>query len=241
MATSLPPHESRRLFKNSGRKFFRRRAINSASCPRDGLPALTNNPMETEMGLHYVNKLLLLDERELPLTPAAATFPELEAAVVAECSAEFEGAEDPEFEDTGFPEYELLGIASERFNRSSLHDGNYAEPTWLQDAGWDATVEDVFKWTGCGSHAQLDPHADGQQGFEDRMRSEILQHISAAQYGQAGDLCHALAGFQKSGGLPGFRDAYHMTTGGEDDLLDYRRQNHGPGQRILAEIAFVWD
>lgn len=185
------------------------------------------------MGLHYVNKCILLDEQELD-GALAADFDALEQKVQAECASLFE-------EEDSFPVYEYLGFTSERFDRTAIAGADYAEPEFLApEHDWWANVTYVASQLGGLPEEELAGLPGGGLRFEASLRSRLEQLVRQGDYQGAQALCVLLDGIKRSG-LPGFREEDNMTMGGDADALDFRSGNHGTGSRIVAEIAFVWD
>ena len=185
------------------------------------------------MGLHYVNKCVLLDEHDIDGLAEVGDFETFAQMVEAACAEEF----SPEMD---FPEYQYLGTVSERFDSAQAKEADYAEPHFLDGgAGWNANLGGIAACAGLSDEA-LKSLEGGAARFEADTRHEIQRMLEARDYTQAQSLCGALLGLQRSG-LPGFRDGLDMSYGGDNEALDCRVQNHGPGRRILAEFAFVHD
>ncbi|SEK10256.1 hypothetical protein MAA5396_04846 [Marinovum algicola] len=82
--------------------------------------------------------------------------------------------------------------------------------------------------------------ADTAQGLiEPRLRALICKHVMAGEDGAADNLHSALASPGECG-LPGVLDRASFSDGGDEMLHDFHTEDHGPGTRILAEIAFNW-
>ena len=195
------------------------------------------------MGRHYVNKCLLLDEQEVGM-PLFNDFGLCERSVRAKCDGDFGPLTEEElrgFDSYPYPDYELLGIASERFDRTVIYGDNYARPRFLRhgDAWWPNLAR-IFKGLGRLSDEDLSVLKSDGPSFEAKIRSQIIQQVAEDNFAGAQRLCDVLAGLRWTD-LPCFRHASNMSTTGDDDAIDYRSEDFGTGTRVLAEIAFVWE
>lgn len=191
------------------------------------------------MGLHYVSKCLLVDERDYSPN-FAQEFPEFfwltddlscRAADYAERHAGLGDAS----------EVEILGCVSERFNTSEFENSDF-------DGNWGVTGQDWVTClaTGLTSLTRLDREIVEEilAGETDAARSaplkaQVQKMIEEGEYGYAKRLLSALEGL-KSSGLPGFESMEELTCGGRDAAHDMRQGTYPPGSRMLVEIAFVW-
>ena len=188
------------------------------------------------MGGYCINKALLLDEKEIEEYSGwqSDSFEEL-----WEAAAEFAGDRLGNWE---YPWVETIGCASERFNTSKFVSCDKRSLWAKQDPDWTETLMAFFTSLGrvdhhIAAHFLKDPDAD-------RLIQDITSQIGSAlgkeDFWEARALVTAVENLRLAG-LPCFRDAYHLTSGGNDEGYDLRNRDWGAGRRVIVEIAFVWD
>ena len=185
------------------------------------------------MGNITINKGLLLDERDLDGLPHAG-LESLAERIHDHLVNEFE-AED------GWPLLEILGVASERFGATHCFPFEDARPQWIAATGnvRSALLAECQRLGLPDPEALLDMAHTAQGAIETRLRARICEHVMAGEDGAAENLLCALAGLGESG-LPGVLDRTSFSDAGDEMLHDFRTADHGPGTRLLAEIAFNW-
>lgn len=182
------------------------------------------------MGNYTVSKGILLDERDFK----GASYVSLEELA--------EKIHDPlreEFEsERGWPDLEILGIASERFGATHIFGFKNAGPQWIDPKGdFNSFLVAEYKRLGLP-----DPEAilsANPATVELLLQQKICEQVRVGAYGYAEKLISALSDIF-SVGLPGIREACHFCEIGDEDLFDFRDANHQPGTRLLAEISFTW-
>ncbi len=184
------------------------------------------------MGNITINKGLLLDERDLDGRPHAG-LESLAERIHDHLALELE----PE----DWPLLEILGVASERFGATHCFPFDNARPRWISATGdvRSALLAECRRLGLPDSEALLEMADTAPGAIAPRLRAGVCAHVMAGEDGAAQNLLCALAGLGKSG-LPGVLDRASFSNAGDETLHDFRSADHGPGTRLLAEIAFNW-
>lgn len=189
------------------------------------------------MGMHYVNKLLLLNESDIMVKGQS---PETSFADLWELAEEHGSMYQSEYE---FPLCSVLGFTSERFDETILWD-DYCEPNWLsENATWDQNLLCVFQSSGGLDEATALEflQTNDMQAVTSKLESQAQSYLQNKDYYDSGKLLQTLHSLQGRD-LPGFQPGFHFTQGGDDDSLDMRcDEKTGTGSRVLLELAFLWD
>ena len=188
------------------------------------------------MGGYCINKALLLDEREIE-EYADWQFDSFEG--LWEAAAEFAGDRLGNWDN---PWVETIGCTSERFNTSEFISCE-KHSLWVeQDRDWTETLTNIFKSLGSVEHQIAARFLNNPD--QDRLIQDITAQIESAihqeNFCNARALVTALENLRLAG-LPCFRNAYQLTSGGNDDAYDLRNKDWGAGRRVIVEIAFVWE
>lgn len=185
------------------------------------------------MGNDLRYKGLLLDEADFAL-PLDCDMARLVEAVEAYCMAEF----SDEFDH---PSLEVLGVASERFEATSVWPSDGSRAFWIKP---DIGFRDIF--LGVARELEIpgplvsEAMETGRtEDIETYLKDQIRAHLDARNYYEAESLMQYLPTLQPAG-LPGVKGSGAFDTRGEDIIVDYRVHNYGAGRRILVEIAFNW-
>ncbi|WP_281969151.1 hypothetical protein [Roseovarius nanhaiticus] len=188
------------------------------------------------MGRYYVNKGLLLDERDIPDRRHTTKITDLAASLRDHISFECPQSED------GFPQFEVLGITSERLDRSWLFPGAYARPVWIENAQtFPDSLCRLFKLYGLDDPNEiLRLISAAPDDLERLLQREICQHVMAKTYDEATRCLSAVADFREVG-LPCIDACGDVEMSGETEMIDMRSANHPAGTRIIAEVAYVYD
>ncbi|MGY9037459.1 MAG: hypothetical protein ACKVLA_06525 [Rhodobacterales bacterium] len=188
------------------------------------------------MGGYCINKALLLDEGEIEEYSGwqSDSFEDL-----WEIAAEFARDRVGNWEN---PWVEIIGCTSERFNTSEFISCEKRSLWVEQDRHWTDTLMKIFT-----SLSQIEHHIAAQflqDPDKDRLMTDITSQIGTAlereSFYEARALVTAVENLRLAG-LPCFRSAYHLTSGGTDEGYDLRKEDLGPGRRVIVEMAFVWE
>lgn len=185
------------------------------------------------MGNDRRYKGLLLDEADFAL-PRDCDMEALAQAVedylVAEFSDEFD-----------HPSLEIIGVVSEGLGQTTACSSDHVRAVWVKP---DMQFRDIFLGiaTRLGIPEPLVLNAlktARPDDIETHLEDRIKAHVDDRDYDGAQMLMEHLRGLRASG-VPGVIEAGGFDTRGDDEIVDFRVNNYGPGQRILAEIAFNW-
>lgn len=185
------------------------------------------------MGNDRRYKGLLLDEADFAL-PRDCDMQALTEAVedylVAEFSDEFD-----------HPYLEIIGVVSEGLGETTACSSDRVRAVWVKP---DMQFRDIFLGmaTGLGIPEPLATttlKTGRTDGIETHLENRIRAHVDDRDYDGAQKLMAHLPGLRSSG-VPGVIEAGGFDTRGDDEIVDFRVNNYGPGQRLLAEIAFDW-
>ncbi len=186
------------------------------------------------MSEHYVSKALLFDEADMISEDGSEpqAFEELVEMWKEKIRSEFV---------SDYPTFQMLGVCSERFGRSDILSRNYRAKWVKTENGWSDTLSAVFYSLGDLEEdliARFIESEDTNQLVSD-VAEEIVEDIEAQDYRGAKERLSVLENLHDAG-LPWFRNAFDLKTGGTDDAHDYRREDRGPGRRVIVEVAFIW-
>lgn len=184
------------------------------------------------MGRSYTNKCLLLDENDLGYRESA-TFEDLTFETLDEVREQFGRCE--------FPELEILGICSERHDRSWRDKACYAWPMWIHDTpGWRGTFLNALAER-CRIEKPFAPDLlaateQAEAVLQDAMRrsTDASRYLDLRLQAEAALLL-------TNGYLPGFHPLTTLDNSGENQAIDARDRRHPDGRRLLVEIAYLWD
>lgn len=185
------------------------------------------------MGNYTVSKGILLDERDFEGAPHAG-LESLAERIHDHLADEFELEE-------GWPLLEVLGVASERFDGTHIFGFESTRPQWIDAEGdfRSALLAEYERLRLPEPEALLRLAETAPTAVEPGLRQKICEQVLAGAYRHAERLMSALADIREVR-LPGIRTEDHFSREGDEELLDFRQANHGPGTRLLAEIAFNW-
>ena len=187
------------------------------------------------MGSYYVNKLLLLDEKDAEQVYGFGfdSFDELREYMM-------QFAEE-EIGDRSGPEIVTIGCASERFNRSREWS-DYHDTCWASTGlTWHQSLERLYSTLG-GIDAAIVRKFLQSENVQDLLLGVKLQIggcLDEENFATARNLITSLENF-KAAGLPCFRNARDFDASEEEGAYDLRKSNHGAGTRVLVEIALDW-
>ncbi len=188
------------------------------------------------MGGLYTNKALLLDERDIEQYCGwpSETFEDL-CEIAYECAVCNSGTWEN-------PWMETISFASERFNMSELTNLEKYSP-WVGSAqNWNQALVEIF--TGLGQLERL----VSEQFLKVPDKERLMQHIAAEigsavsqeSFHKARALVTAIENLQGAG-LPCFRKARELTSGGDDDAYDLREKDWGAGRRVIVGVVFGYE
>ena len=186
------------------------------------------------MGMELTNTLLLLDENDLdhPYGDDFETFEDL-----------VEALEDYATRlDNGCSSLHLVGYASERFDTTQMGPDSYFTSYWLkEDAPWQAVLTCVFEQQARITGAIVDAffRTGDLNALMAALKQRLVQSVIAERYSEVQSLSAAMEDATRAG-LPGFRHPVCYSSSGLSDAYDMRDENHGPGKRVLLEIAHGW-
>ena len=181
---------------------------------------------------YYTNKCLLLDENDF-VYREGATFEDLTFETLDDVRDQFARCE--------FPELEILGICSERHDRSWRDKDCYAWPMWINDtSGWRGTFLNTLAER-CRIEKPFAPdliaapeHAEAVLQDAMRRSTDAARYLDLRLQAEAAlSLTH--------GYLPGFHPLITLDNSGEDQAIDARNRRYPDGRRLLVEIAYLWD
>ncbi|MBR9765837.1 MAG: hypothetical protein GYB53_20535 [Rhodobacteraceae bacterium] len=185
------------------------------------------------MGNDRRYKGLLLDEADFAL-PRDCDMEALAQAV--------EGYLVPEFSDEfDHPSLEIIGVVSEGLGQTTACSSDHVRPTWVKP---DIEFRDIFlgkaAWLGIPEPLAITTLETGRtDGIEAHLEDRIRAHVEDRDYDGAQKLMEHLSGLRSSG-IPGVKGPGGFDTRGDDEIVDFRVNNYGPGRRIFAEIVFNW-
>lgn len=188
------------------------------------------------MGSHYINKAILLDERDIE-AEFGVSLDKMDE--LREFGFEHLRSVSGEWE---FPSVDQIGLVSERFDKTCLLDPEDRQLWLREDRGWEASLHALLEDLGA-----LDQETRARfrkTGDIDHLIGEVSWRACDAIRAESFSLAITYATTLENcrvAGLPCFRARSTFTSGGEEDGHDFRSRNYGPGRRIIAEIAFVWD
>ncbi|SEK10272.1 hypothetical protein MAA5396_04843 [Marinovum algicola] len=185
------------------------------------------------MGNDRRYKGLLLDEADFAL-PRNCDMEALTEAV--------EGYLVPEFSDEfDRPSLEIIGVVSEGLGQTTACSSDHVRPTWVKpDIEFRDIVLGIAIGLGFPEPLAITTLETGRtDGIEAHLENRIRALVEDRDYDGARMLMEHLSGLRSSG-IPGVIEASSFDTRGEDEIVDFRVNNYGPGRRILAEIAFNW-
>lgn len=140
------------------------------------------------------------------------------------------------------PWVEVLAACSERLNTSRELHVDYRR-YWLENLGdWQSSVKNVV-----GTATAL-PNADVQKLLEPEVSknpTELLKLLiksktEESQFLLASRLAGVADGYLETGVL-GFLGEVNLNAGGPDYAIDMRSAKEAIGQRVIVEIAVVWE
>jgi hypothetical protein len=187
------------------------------------------------MGMELTNTLLLLDENDLdhPYGDDFETFEDLVEALEDHATRL----------DNGCSSLHLVGYASERFDTTQMGPDSYFTSYWLkEDAPWQAVLTCVFGQQANITGAIVDAffRTGDLNAFMAALKRHLVQSVIAERYSEVQSLSAAMEDATRAE-LPGFRHPACYSSSGLSDAYDMRDENHGPGKRVLLEIAHGWD
>lgn len=189
------------------------------------------------MGLHYVSKCLLVDERDYSANftedfPDFSWFSEDVPYQVADDAGDYADEN---------VDVEILGCVSERFN-TSLFDNSDFQGSWgVSGQDWNTCLRrGVRTVTGLDEkivNAIFSDHSKDVRSVA--LHEHLQQGIADGEFARARSVLEVLESLH-AGRMPGFASEYDMTSGGVDAAHDLRKSIHPDGTRVLVEIGFVW-
>lgn len=187
------------------------------------------------MGSYYVNKLLLLDEKDAEQDYGFGfdDFDELREYMM-------QFAEE-EIGNRSGPEIVTIGCASERFDQSREWS-DYHGTCWASTGlTWHQSLERLYSRLGGIDAAAISKFQqfENTQELLDEVKEQIGGCLDEENFATARNLVTSLENL-KAAGLPCFRTASDFDASEEEGAYDLRKSNHGPGTRVLVEIALDW-
>ncbi len=185
------------------------------------------------MGKRYVSKVLLFDEQDL-MSEEPEDFRHFTDQAYSTLNSVAVG------EEMQFPA--LLGVCSERYNRSWLWNIDIERGWVSQNKNWSQTVRSIALWLGNVNRCYLDDLlvTNDLLCFMSRVSGQIANKLEYGNDCSAILMARSLENLPASG-LPCFRPKSELCAGGNDCAHDMRAENLGPGRRVIVEVAFELD
>lgn len=186
------------------------------------------------MGATYVNRTLLFDERDHEISLEADNHEELFDKTYASFMNDvlrYDDVEDWNIEPVGF--------LTERFNHFT-DEGGYKGPNLLSGAvGWNDGMSRILQ-----EFLHLEPietarflETDDPQMIANRLQHSLETGLSY-RHGIHREHESVLMGIANLG-MPGFEESGIFFEHDDDRLCDFRQKDHGPGRRMLMEVAYI--
>lgn len=186
------------------------------------------------MGNIIYNKGLLLDEADFEGEPCA-TLEGLAERIVAHLEEDYGG-----FDPDSLPSLDIFGVASERFGATEILALFPDKAVWLETGGtFESALRREFR---ARRIPEAEAFLEGRLSLgelDSAIRAQAGACLSAQEDVRAGELIRSVAHL-KASGLPCLKCGPCVDCTGDEELIDCRSSNRGPGRRVLAEIGFNW-
>lgn len=185
--------------------------------------------------MHYVDKAILLDEADVIEVCGCIPQDFDELVELADCCVGSRVINDVH------PTLEVLSICSERYDEVCVLNEDFNSEWLTEGNAWRQTLTELFRDLG-GIDQNVTARFLTSPDIP-ALISDVVENIKAdveqQNFFEAKQHLFSLENL-KTAGLPCFRSAATLTSGGDDYAHDCRDKNYGPGKRIIVEVAYVW-